>query len=146
MSVKWQKEYSTGVIEIDRQHQELFSKLDDLLDAIEKGKGQKVLLDIYLFLDDYTRRHFAAEESLQRKFNYPQMALHCEEHQRFLENLDHLKSRMQEDGPTDKLVTLTKDTLVNWLTHHICSTDKYLGDFVKVNRDHQWEEWMKSQF
>ena len=146
MSVKWQKEFATGVVEIDRQHQELFSKLDDLIDAAEKGKGQKVLLDVYSFLDTYTRKHFAAEEGLQRKFNYPHMALHCEEHQSFLKSLERLKFRITEDGPTDSVVKLTRDTLVNWLIQHVCSTDQSLGDFVKVHRNSQWEEWIQSQF
>jgi len=146
MSVKWQKEYATGVVEIDSQHQELFSQLDDLLDAIEKGKGQKVLSDIHSFLDDYTRKHFTAEEGLQRKFNYPHVALHCEEHKSFLNNLERLKSRIAADGPTDAVVKLTRDTLVNWLIHHVCTTDKHLGDFVKVHRNVEWEKWMRSQF
>ena len=146
MSVKWQKEFATGVVEIDRQHQELFSKLDDLLAAVENGKGQKALADTYSFLDDYTRKHFAAEEGLQRKFNYPHVALHCEEHQSFLKNLERLKSLMTANGPTDAVVKLTRDTLVNWLIQHICSTDQRLGDFVKVNRNSEWEKWLQSQF
>lgn len=146
MAVKWQKQFATGVVEIDRQHQELFSKLDDLLKAVENGKGQKVLTDIYGFLTTYTRKHFAAEEGLQRKFNYPHTSLHCEEHQRFLKNLQQLESRIAADGPTEMLVKLTRDTLVNWLIHHVCSTDQLLGDFVKVHRNSQWEEWMRSQF
>lgn len=146
MSVKWRKEYATGVVEIDRQHQELFLKLDDLLDAIENGKGQKAMLGIYSFLDTYTRKHFADEEGLQHKINYPHMELHCKEHKIFLENLEHLKSRMTTDGPTDSLVKLTRDTLVNWLINHICSTDKNLGDFFKVHRNSQCEEWTRSQF
>jgi hemerythrin len=146
MAVKWQKEFATGVIEIDRQHQQLFAQLDDLLDAIEKGKGQRALLDIYGFLDTYTRKHFAAEEELQRNFKYPNVALHCEEHQSFLKNLERLKFRLETDGPTDAVVKLTRDTLVNWLIQHVCSTDQHLGDFVKVHRNSQWEEWMRAQF
>jgi len=146
MSVKWQKEFATGVKEIDLQHQQLFSHLDALLDAIESGKGQKLLSDTYSFLDAYTREHFAAEEGLQRRFHYPQTALHCEEHQTFLKNLESLKSRLATDGPTEATVRLTRDTLVNWLIHHICSTDKHLGDFVKEHRNIEWEAWLRSQF
>jgi len=43
MSVIWQKEFAIGVIEIDRQHQELFSKLNDLLAAIESSGYQAAL-------------------------------------------------------------------------------------------------------
>ena len=146
MSVKWQKEFATGVREIDVQHQQLFSHLDDLLTAIENGRGQKALTDIYSFLDSYTRKHFAAEEALQRKFKYPHLALHCEEHQNFLKNLERLKSRIAADGATDTNVNLTRNTLVNWLINHVCSTDRILGDFVKANSNAQWEEWLRSQF
>lgn len=83
---------------------------------------------------------------LQRKFNYPHVALHCEEHQSFLKNLERLKLRIAAEGSTDAVVKLTRDTLVNWLIHHVCSTDKHLGDFVKLYRNSQWEKWMQSQF
>lgn len=146
MSVKWQKEFAIGVVEIDCQHQELFSKLDDLLTAIENQKGQKILSDVCNFLDAYTQKHFSAEEGLQRKFNYPHVALHCEEHRSFLKSLEHLKSRLMEEGPTDAMVKLTRDTLVNWLIHHVCSTDRLLGEFVKTHRNPQWDEWLSSQF
>ena len=146
MSVKWQREYASGVAEIDQQHQQLFSHLNDLLAAIEKGKGEKVLSDLYRFLDAYTRKHFAAEEGLQRKFNYPHVALHCEEHQSFLKKLERLKSRIEADGATDALVRLTRDSLVNWLIRHVCSTDRQLGDFVRARRNAEGEEWIRSQF
>lgn len=146
MSVKWQRGFEIGVVEIDLQHQELFSKLGDLLDAIERGRGQKILSDFHGYLDSYTRKHFTAEEALQHKFKYPHVATHCEEHKIFIKNLEHLKSRTVEDGPSDALVKLTRDTLVNWLIQHICSTDKRLGEYVNLHRNLQWEEWLKSQF
>ena len=146
MTIKWQKEYSIGVVEIDLQHQELFSKLDDLLDSIEKGKGQKALSDTYSFLDSYTRKHFIAEEGLQRKFKYPHSEINSEEHKSFIKNLGHLKSRLADNGPTDAMVKLTRDTLISWLIQHICSTDRQFGEFVKEHRNIQWDEWMKLQF
>ena len=134
MSVKWGESFATGVDEIDQQHQELFAKLDNMLNAVEQGTGHIVVQDLFTYLDGYTREHFAVEESLQRKTNYPHVAVHCEEHKKFISNLERLKSRVAIDGPTESDVKLIRDTLVNWLITHICSTDRHFGDFVKEQR------------
>lgn len=134
MSVKWGESFATGVDEIDQQHQELFAKLEEMLQAVEQGAGHTVLPDLFTFLDTYTREHFAAEESLQRKFNYPHIAVHCEEHKKFISNLERLKARVAIIGSCESDVKLIRDTLVNWLITHICSTDRHFGDFVKEQR------------
>ena len=41
MLVKWTPEYAVGVEEIDRQHQELFSRINDLLEACQRGEGKQ---------------------------------------------------------------------------------------------------------
>jgi hemerythrin len=131
MSVKWGESFATGVDEIDQQHQELFARLDMMLQAVEQGAGHIVLQDLFAYLDSYTHEHFAVEESLQREINYPHFAVHCEEHKKFINNLERLKSRVAINGPNESDVKLIRDTLVNWLITHICSTDRHFGDFVK---------------
>lgn len=71
MSIEWNNSLAIGVAEIDDQHKELFSRFDSLLTACNEGKGRGEVLRVLLFLDDYIKSHFAAEERLQLKHDYP---------------------------------------------------------------------------
>lgn len=146
MKIAWKSEYAIGVHEVDNQHQELFSRLNALLEGVAGGRGDRELIETLKFLDTYTKRHFAAEESLQRRFEYPHYEMHAAEHRHFLATLATLKEKIAADGATDRNVKLACATLENWLVSHVCTIDRPLGEFVNRNRNHEWEKWLKSQF
>ncbi len=146
MKVEWKKGYAIGVEEIDGQHQELFARLNALLEGEENGRGEKELLATLAFLDDYTKRHFAAEESLQRRFAYPHYEMHAAEHRHFLRTLAELHERIATSGPTAQNVKLACHSLESWLITHICTIDRPLGEFINRNRNQEWEKWLRSQF
>lgn len=146
MKVEWKKEYAIGVHEIDSQHQELFGRLNALLEGVERGRGDKELLETLSFLDDYTKRHFAAEESLQRRFEYPHYEMHVAEHRHFLQTLATLHEKIAASGPTEQNVKLVCNSLENWLISHLCTIDRPLGEFINRNRNLEWEKWLRSQF
>jgi hemerythrin len=146
MGITWKKEFRIGVQEIDSQHQELFVRLDQFTAAIKQGEGTRQLADILEFLNDYTRRHFAAEEKLQHRFKYPHVEMHAAEHRNFLQKLERLAERLDRGGAMDALVRLTSESLQEWLIHHICQVDKVLAAFVIERRNSEWETWLKDHF
>jgi hemerythrin len=146
MGITWKKEFRIGVQEIDAQHQELFTRLDRFTGAIEQGEGVRQLAPLLKFLDDYTRRHFTAEENLQRRFSYPHLEMHIAEHRIFLKKLEGLAERLAQGEATEGLVRLTSEILQQWLVHHICNVDKVLGAFVIEHRDAEWEQWLRDHF
>jgi hemerythrin len=146
MGIIWKKEFRIGVQEIDAQHQELFTRLDRFAGAIEQGEGGSQLTALLKFLDDYTRRHFMAEENLQRHFKYPHLEMHAAEHRKFLKKLEGLAERLAQGEATDGLVRLTREVLQQWLIQHICQVDKVLGAFVIEQRNAEWEQWLRDHF
>ena len=46
MPLTWKKEFAIGVPEIDKQHQLLFNRFDQFLEAIDQGKGERELEDM----------------------------------------------------------------------------------------------------
>ena len=68
--VEWSDELSVGVEEIDEQHKVLVGLVNEMHEAIHQRHGSEVVQEILAKLADYTRIHFAVEESLMRILNY----------------------------------------------------------------------------
>ena len=60
----WNASYSVNVKRFDADHQQLFSILNELHDAMKAGRGKEVLEGTLTELLRYTERHFTAEEAL----------------------------------------------------------------------------------
>jgi len=130
MSIEWNNNLAIGVAEIDDQHKELFCRFDSLLTACNEGKGRDEVLRVLLFLDDYIKSHFAAEERLQLKHEYPGYPAHKEQHTLFIADVDRLESQFKTEGATLPLVIQTNQTLVAWLIKHISRIDIEFAAFL----------------
>jgi hemerythrin len=131
MSISWNNNLLTGVDMIDKQHKELFSRFDSLLEACNQGKGKDEVMRLLQFLDDYIKEHFAAEEQLQIKHNYPQYGEHKAQHVTFVADVERLKKQFLEEGATLPLVIQTNQALVTWLIKHISNVDLALAKYLK---------------
>jgi hemerythrin len=131
MSISWNNNLLTGVDLIDNQHKELFHRFDTLLTACNQGKGKDEVMRLLQFLDDYIKEHFAAEEQLQVKHNYPQYGEHKAQHVTFVADVERLKKQFLNEGATLPLVIQTNQALVTWLIQHISNVDVAFARFLK---------------
>ncbi len=131
MAIEWRENLATGIEEIDSQHKELFSRIGSLLEACNKGQGREEVLKTLLFLDDYVKSHFTAEETLQKRFDYPGYLAHRDQHNRFVRQIDELERQFKNDGATIALVIQTNRTMTEWLIEHISKVDREFADFVR---------------
>lgn len=129
MAFEWSNNLSTGIDWQDRQHKELFKRINSLIEAMSVGLGKEEVLKIFKFLDDYFIVHFEAEEQAMNKYHYPGTLSHLAEHTRFIEEAAKLKKECEE-GITTALVLKTKRQLVDWLIYHIGAVDKTFGAFI----------------
>ena len=74
--MKWNDEYSIGIVEIDEQHKKLFELSEIFNEATEINE----IKDILLFLEEYMQFHFNTEESMMRKYNYELIEEHKKLH------------------------------------------------------------------
>lgn len=132
MAIEWTEDLSVGVAVIDNQHKELFTKVNQLLDACNQGKGKESIGEIIKFLGEYVVEHFSYEEEYMKKFNYPQFANHKENHAQFIKDFLELKNKFETDGAQSYIVIMVNRVVVNWLISHIRNVDKSLGAFLKV--------------
>lgn len=131
MGFEWSEDLATGVAEIDYQHKEIFKRINALIDASSHGKGKEAVAETLVFLDDYVKTHFAAEEKIQKEVGYPGYADHMALHRAFLEDISRLKSAFDEKGASLSVTIEVKRIVVDWLINHIKKEDKALAKFMK---------------
>lgn len=125
--LEWNDSFSVGVTEIEAQHKNLVSYLNDLHFAMTQGKGNTILQSLLARLVDYTKTHFENEEKYMKQWNYPGYIYHKGEHDAFVKKVADFKTKF-EAGQT----TLSIDILIflkEWVFNHILGTDKKYGPF-----------------
>lgn len=124
----WSKEYSVNIKSFDGEHQQLFSMVAELHDAMRCGQGRTVLDGLLSELIRYTQNHFAAEERALTAYNFPGLAGHKSEHVKLTEQV----LAFQKDFKAgNAMITIDlMEFLQNWLTQHILATDKNYGTFL----------------
>lgn len=133
MAVEWREDLATGNREIDDQHKELFRRFNILLESCQQGKGKDEVRRLLLFLGDYVRSHFAAEEQLQILHKYPGFRSHKDQHDGFIKDFRKLETQLNDEGVSLGLVIQTNQTLVDWLIKHISGTDKELAGYLRTS-------------
>ena len=131
MSTGWSNDLATGVMEIDDQHKEIFSRFDRLFTACSEGRGKEEVLTLIGFLGDYIKEHFSAEERLQIRHAYPDYASHKSQHTRFIAEVARLAVSFKDEGATLPLVIMTNKTLSSWLVQHIAKTDMEFASYLR---------------
>ncbi len=147
--VKWSDGLSVGIQEIDEQHKVLVGLLNELNQAIHEKKGNAIGIQILGRLAEYTRIHFAVEESLMRIFDYPGFEKHKAEHQALVEQVIKLQGKLKAGKASISFELM--HFLKIWLTKHIIESDKQYAPFfleagIKASWSKQSESWVKRLF
>ncbi|BDU69112.1 hypothetical protein GETHOR_12130 [Geothrix oryzae] len=125
----WSDRFATGIDSIDRQHQQLFTAVNQLHEAFRQGHGQEQVQKAIDFLLDYTVDHFRTEEDHMRRHAYQGYAAHAAAHARLVERVTGLKADSDAGRPVAMEVTTL---LADWLKHHISEVDLAYIDFLKA--------------
>jgi hemerythrin len=127
----WTPSIAVGHPIIDEQHQELFRRADELIDAMMNGRASAELKQLLVFLRDYVTDHFGMEERLMVARRYPMVEQHRLAHREFERRLQEIEGDMAERGATAQVVLGTKDLIRGWLVNHIGSIDVRLAAFLR---------------
>ncbi len=125
--VEWSDALSVGIEEIDEQHKVLVELVNRMHQAIHARRGSDVVKGILAELVDYTRIHFAVEESLMRILDYPGYEAHKIAHEALYRHVIQLQEKV-ETGRTAIGFELMH-FLKNWLTKHIMEQDMNYSAF-----------------
>jgi len=130
--LQWSDDLAVGVELIDREHKELFSRIDALLQAMAKGQGKAEVVKVIDFLERYVVIHFSDEESLMLSVKYPGYAAHKLLHTAFIRDVAALKADLAAHGANAALAIRAQQELSGWLVNHIRQVDTKLAAFVKA--------------
>jgi hemerythrin len=120
--IQWTDELSVGIQEIDEQHKVLVGLVNDMHRAIHEHHGTETAREILDRLGDYTRIHFAVEESLMRIFDYPGYDEHKKQHEELIAQFKVYHQKVQSG--TAKISFELLHFLKLWLSQHILESDK----------------------
>ena len=130
MALTWDNNLKLGVQEIDDQHQEIFKHFAELSSACQLGQGERVLADVFMFLDDYVAHHFSSEEALMEQHHYPKLPEQREQHAIFRQEIESLRNRSKNGEKGHELALAVDRQLVRWLIQHIRSFDREMAEYI----------------
>jgi hemerythrin len=132
MPILWTPKLAVGVDQIDDEHQELFDRVNKLLDAMARAKAKEEILPVVGFLSDYVTVHFGGEQRLMQLHRYPDAAEHLAQHAFFVTEFRALAAEVQKTGPTALVGIKLNKLLCEWLRDHVGTTDRKFGAFLQT--------------
>lgn len=124
---EWDDSIALGIPIIDEQHKALFGWINTLDEAVKSGDASEAVGEVIWNLITYVTEHFSEEERLMLSCNYPGLAAHREEHDRFVSRLRETQVEFISGQEISKNVL---DFMVDWLVCHIKGTDQGYSRFI----------------
>ncbi|XZG71349.1 bacteriohemerythrin [Chitinibacteraceae bacterium HSL-7] len=141
--IEWNDSLSVGIQEIDEQHKVLVELLNQLYTAIHERHAREACHDILRQLVEYTRIHFAVEESLMRILGYPDYEPHKAKHEALIDQIHQFEQRVAAgEAVSFELLHFLR----NWLTGHIVEGDmRYVDHFLSRGVQRSWQKkgWLE---
>lgn len=135
--IAWDDKYSVEIQEIDEQHKRLIEIINELYAALSSNSSHDQVAHVLDELVDYTKVHFAVEETLMRIFSYEEYDEHKAIHDNIVSKVLNFQTKfLQGDTKVGmELLLFLKD----WLFDHINSVDKrYVKTFHKAGVKKTW--------
>ena len=131
MMLRWKEQLSTGVWWQEKQHREIFNRLNKLMAALEHGREREEVDELYEYMESYLSRHFRAEEAAMERSGYSGRRSHSAEHRKLSEEIAALRSEL-ESGARLALVLKVQRRIIDWFVNHIGNMDKGLGAYLRA--------------
>lgn len=128
----WTPDLSVGVSMLDDQHKLCFEKAEKLFEAGKKHQAKEYIGELLDFLSDYTKKHFGDEEAYMLKIQYPGYPEQKKAHEDFIAQLTKLRKDYEASGGNILVILNANQLVVGWLTTHIATMDKKIGQFAKT--------------
>ena len=134
----WDRSFSVNVKRCDEDHRKLLAMVNALSQAMRAGKGSSVITDVVADLNAYFKSHFATEEGLLERTNYPELETHRAKHQAFIARVHEFEQSLEHDG--DKSATVLDfmqrpvlDFMQTRLVKHIRQSDRSYTAHLNAN-------------
>ncbi len=130
----WNDRFRIQVREVDAQHKRLVELVNQLYRLIKGGDFTQALNHVLPELLEYTVSHFAFEEELFRRYDYPGAVEHAARHVKLVEQAKAFLPRMK--GGDRAVAMELLGFLKQWLTSHILKSDKHYAEYLNSKGVH----------
>lgn len=127
----WNSTLSVGDTQIDKQHKELIDNIEKLKTIDSNNINQKEIENLLNFIKNYTVKHFAYEEKIMKKCNYPDFQKHHDIHESFKKDINDCISNLKAKNYNKMYLSSIKIKLGSWLVSHIMHEDKKYTKYIK---------------
>lgn len=124
-TIVWNKRYELGVDFIDKEHKQLFSTINKLMElSQEEGKGEWACREGIKYMKNHTLEHFQHEEAYMRSINYGDYEIHKHLHDDFQFNtLPSLEKELGETDFSEDAIRHFLGVSIGWLVAHTQTED-----------------------
>ena len=127
---EWNDSFLIGIEELDHEHKVLIDDInklhEEMLGNEDKSELNKCLGEIYMHM----QAHFALEERVMKRHEYPYYDEHKQEHEVFLE--DYTECMVQFlNGADISVKNPIEECLKQWIVNHITTSDKKMALMVQ---------------
>ncbi len=128
--MQWDNSFEVGIKSIDIEHRELIKMITKLENSLNKGMEAYHLGLVIKDLVNYTKHHFASEESIMKQINYPEFDNQKKMHEVLIQDVINILLNLKEgkEITSKELITF----LQKWLNDHIINEDKKIGSYYAV--------------
>lgn len=131
----WKEKYKIGVPDIDRQHEELFQRVNDFLETLrsdgEWSRKVEKVNETLEFMKSYVVTHFHDEEVYQQEIGYPGFEAHRRIHNDMVAYVVQVSAQYEREGYDEKLVQQFAGKLLAWLINHVVADDQKIAVFAQ---------------
>ena len=128
MGADWSPDLMLNDGLLDRQHVDLFRKLEEAGAAID---GPRETLDAAVgAVAEALMDHIAAEERLMEETLYPERVRHKSAHELFVADFERMRSELRAKGPTPTVADWVRHRIPEWLSFHIRVNDQPLAAWL----------------
>jgi hemerythrin len=127
----WSDEYETGFPTIDQQHQQMFTLVNHLQEAMVRQVDATILKQLLQQLLNDTIAHFTLEEDLMKEHDYPFYDQHKQIHDRLTRKISKVLHRLEANEDTTSVNSELSHFLHQWLVHHIQGQDRKMIQFFQ---------------
>lgn len=134
----WSDKFSTDIVSIDRQHQQLLFLSQNLLNVLSSdGSSLTEKQDTFQDLVDHVLAHFEYEERVMRNIGYPHAEAHIVEHNDIRAEIGTMMDDVMHGEDVDDWKGLVSMVQV-WVLRHIVASDIPISEFIQRSSDEGW--------
>ena len=117
------------VDDMDAEHSKIIAYYNDIHSQVASGAKQEQTLPILKDLAAFTTGHFAEEEKLMKRHNFPELDSQKRAHTKLLAKVTQVIEDIESGAPVNMIEVVV--FLTDWLKGHILGEDLKYGQYFQ---------------